>query len=49
MVRGPWWATVYRVTKSQTCLKGLTTHVHEGHTNEGGEYSMLKKLEDHIS
>ena len=50
MVRGPWWATVYRVIKSQTHLKGLTTHAHEGHTNEGVEYSMVKdKLGDHIS
>ena len=50
MDRGAWWATVYRVTKSQTHLKGLTTHAHEGHTKEGVEYSMVEeKLGDHIS
>ena len=27
MVRGAWWATVYRVTKSQTRLKQLSMHV----------------------
>ena len=26
MDRGPWWATVHRVTKSQTWLKGLSLH-----------------------
>ena len=26
MDRGPWWATVYGVTKSQTRLKQLSTH-----------------------
>ena len=26
MDRGAWWATVHRVTKSQTLLKGLSTH-----------------------
>ena len=27
MDRGAWWATVHRVTKSQTQLKRLSTHV----------------------
>ena len=50
MVRGACWATVYRVTKSQTHLKGLTTHALEGHKNEGVEYLVVKeKLGDHIS
>jgi len=26
MDRGAWWATVYRVTKSQTQVKQLSTH-----------------------
>ena len=26
--RGAWWATVHRVTKSQTWLKRLSTHIH---------------------
>ena len=28
MDRGAWWATVHRVTKSQTWLKRLSTHAH---------------------
>ena len=28
MDRGAWWATVHRVTKSQTQLKRLSTHAH---------------------
>ena len=32
VVRGPWWATVYRVTKSWTWLKQLGTHA-SIHTN----------------
>ena len=28
MDRGAWWATVHGVVKSQTQLKGLSTHVH---------------------
>ena len=28
MGRGAWWATVHRVTKSQTQLKRLNTHTH---------------------
>ena len=28
MDRGAWWATVYRVAKSQTRLKLLSTHTH---------------------
>ena len=28
MDRGAWWATVHRVAKSQTRLKGLSTHIH---------------------
>ena len=28
MDRGAWQATVHRVTKSQTLLKGLNTHTH---------------------
>ena len=31
MDRGAWWATVHRVTKSQTQLMRLSTHVHTGH------------------
>ena len=27
--RGAWWATVHKVTKSQTQLKRLSTHMHE--------------------
>ena len=27
MDRGAWWATVHRVTKSWTLLKGLSTHI----------------------
>ena len=30
--RGAWWATVHRVAKSQTPLKGLSTHMHPGLT-----------------
>ena len=26
MDRGAWWATIHGVTKSQTQLKGLSTH-----------------------
>ena len=29
MDRGAWWATVHKVTKSQTQLKRLSTHMHE--------------------
>ena len=32
MDRGAWWATVQRVAKSQTPLKGLSTHMHPGLT-----------------
>ena len=32
MDRGGWWATVYRVTKSQTQLKQLSTHRHNRFT-----------------
>ena len=28
MDRGAWWATVFRVTKSQTQLKQLSTNAH---------------------
>ena len=28
MDRGPWWATVHRVTESWTQLKGLNTQTH---------------------
>ena len=28
MNRGAWWATVHRITKSQTQLKRLGTHMH---------------------
>ena len=28
MDRGTWWATVHRVTQSQTQLKSLSTHAH---------------------
>ena len=28
MDRGAWWAMVYRVSKSQTLLKQLSTHAH---------------------
>ena len=28
MDRGAWWATIRRVTKSQTGLKRLSTHIH---------------------
>ena len=28
MDRGAWWATVHRITKSQTQLKRLGTHMH---------------------
>ena len=27
--RGAWWATVHRVAKSRTQLKGLSTHIKE--------------------
>ena len=30
MDRGAWWVTVHGVTKSQTRLKQLTTHTHNG-------------------
>ena len=30
MDRGTWWATVYRVAKSQTGLKRLSTHAQFG-------------------
>ena len=39
MVRGAWWATVHRVTKSQTRLKQLSTHT-------GPSVSSLILLED---
>ena len=29
MDRGAWWATVHKVTKSQTRLKLLSTHTHD--------------------
>ena len=29
MDRGAWWAAVHGVTRSQTCLKWLSTHAHE--------------------
>ena len=32
MDRGGWWATVHRVTKSQTQLKQLSTHRHNRFT-----------------
>ena len=31
MDRGAWWATVHRVTKSQTLLKLLSTHARSTH------------------
>ena len=39
MVKGAWWATVHRVTKSQTRLKQLSTHT-------GPSVSCLILLED---
>ena len=34
MDRGAWWATVHRVTKSQTQLKLLSMHVHKTATSK---------------
>ena len=31
MDRGAWWATVHRVAKSQTRLKGLSMHAYHVH------------------
>ena len=42
MDRGPWRATVHRVTKSRTQLKGLSTQAHPG----SGSSSAIIKLDD---
>ena len=42
MDRGPWRATVHRVTKSRTQLKGLSTQAHPG----SGSSSAIVKLDD---
>ena len=35
MVRGVWWATVHRITKSWTCQKWLSTHTSDIHFKTG--------------
>ena len=51
MDRGPWWATIHRVTKSQTQLKRLNIHAQEEErfrsfhcSNWVGELPLLTKM-----
>ena len=44
MDRGAWWATVHRVTKSQTRLKQLSTHSHiHGYTTRASQVVLVIK------
>ena len=47
MDRGAWWATVYRVAKSQTRLKWLSTHAHTGLVSGGfGQVGVARRSLD---
>ena len=39
MDRGTWWATLHRVTKNQTRLKLLNTHIHTHMTQNGRSFA----------
>ena len=45
MDRGPWWATVHGVTRSQTRLKRLSTHMHMDTHWTLGQYGEQKNRE----
>ena len=40
MDRGPWWAIIHKVTKSQTQLKQLSMHTHTGKTTRPLSYDL---------
>ena len=45
MDRGAWWATVHRVTKSQTQLKWLSMHTHKIREDVNLRHKRLRKTE----